>query len=55
MTDETLKELLSGREVLKLEYWNDFWIATYIVKNHTFHTKDSCLDTLLADLLSWRR
>jgi hypothetical protein len=55
MNDETLIALLSDGEVLKLERWNDGWVATYTVGKHTFHTKDSCSNILLADLLKWRK
>jgi hypothetical protein len=55
MNDETLIALLSNGEVLKLERWNDYWIATYTVGKYTFHTKDESLDALLDDLLKWRK
>ncbi|MBU2249634.1 MAG: hypothetical protein KKD77_23000 [Gammaproteobacteria bacterium] len=50
-----LKALLSDREELKLELWNDSYIATYKVKNHTLHVSDESLDNLLDYLIEWRR
>jgi hypothetical protein len=54
MNENTLIALLSDREKLKIELWNNDWIFTYTINNHTLHCKDASLEEGLKYLLSWR-